>query len=173
MSPTKHILLSTSLILNALLTLHAQHQFRHPDYYGKETGLGDEVQCMAEDGEGYFWVGTYQGLYRFDGSHARQIFLDPEGNKGFGTVSDITYEAATNKLWFCSDAGVYQYDLRSKTIQRFNPEDYLPKNDIENGNECIFQDRQGEWWGDFNTKGLAHFLADKKQLECFVVSEKI
>lgn len=172
MTPVKQILLSICLVLNAMVTLFAQHQFRHADYYGKETGLGEVTFCIAEDGEGFFWVGGEQGLYRFDGSQARQILLDPEGNKGFGTVYDITYDASANKLWFCSDAGIYQYDLPNKTLQRFNPEDYISKNDIEKGNECLFQDRQGEWWGDFNTKGLGHFLPDKKQLERFVVSEQ-
>jgi len=169
--PALRILLCTALIINALLTLDAQHQFRHADSFGKEIGLGEGVLCMAEDNEGLFWVGTQNGLFRFDGSHAREILYKADENVGFETVSDLDYETGTNTLWICSERGVCCYDLSAKTIKCFDPEDYFPKRDVDKGNKCIFQDRQGEWWGDFNTTGLTHFLPDEKKAERFVVAE--
>jgi diguanylate cyclase (GGDEF)-like protein len=36
--------------------------------YGTEQGLGNQaVQCLAQDGTGFLWVGTEDGLYRYDG----------------------------------------------------------------------------------------------------------
>nr|MBP6828267.1 hypothetical protein [Saprospiraceae bacterium] len=171
MSPILRFLLFIVLYFKIVLALPAQHPFRKVDYLGDETGIKSPPTCITEDDKGFFWVGTDDGLYRFDGAHARQIFYKPEENLGFGRVSDIEYEPATGRLWICSDRGICRYDLNVKTIDRFNPEDYFPKSEIDKGHECIYQDRQGTWWGDFNTKGLTHFSPDDKQADRYVASE--
>lgn len=154
-----------------MLVLNAQHEFRGSDSYGKETGLNSALKCIAEDNEGFFWVGTWDGLFRFDGAQARRIFYKTVENEDFGLISDLDFEAATNSLWICSDRGVCRYDLNTKEFEHFNPEDFFSKSEVDKGNVCIFQDRQGEWWGDFNAKGLTRFLHDDKRVERFVVPE--
>jgi hypothetical protein len=37
-------------------------------------GLGNlNVNCIAQDRQGYLWVGTENGLYRYDGSQFREF----------------------------------------------------------------------------------------------------
>ena len=37
-------------------------------------GLGDlNVNCIAQDRTGYLWVGTENGLYRYDGAQFRSM----------------------------------------------------------------------------------------------------
>ncbi len=70
-------------------------------------GLGDlNVNCIAQDGTGYLWVGTENGLYRYDGQefrlfgaaegiHARTIqnlFAGPDGTLWVGTTAGIYFE---------------------------------------------------------------------------------
>jgi diguanylate cyclase (GGDEF)-like protein len=64
------------------------------------------VNCMAQDGPGYLWVGTENGLYRYDGSqfrkfgaadglHARTIqslFVSPDGTLFAGTTTGVYFE---------------------------------------------------------------------------------
>ena len=44
--------------------------------YGQEEGLTNlVVQCMAQDKSGFFWVGTQNGLFRYDGDHFHAYFV--------------------------------------------------------------------------------------------------
>ncbi len=113
--------------MHTVLVINAQHQFRHLETFGRENGLGNNVFCMAEDGEGFFWVGTQEGLFRFDGTHARQLYYKLEENLGFGYIRDLAYDSLANQMWFCADRGIFRYDLYGTTIDRFNPEDFVPK----------------------------------------------
>jgi len=171
MIPLLRYFLCLGLVLQVVLVLNAQHEFRDPDSYGKECGLNSALTCIAEDNEGFFWIGTWDGLFRFDVGQVRRIFYKTEENEDFGLIYDLDFEAATNSLWICSSRGVCRYDLNTKEFEPFNPEDFFSKSEVDKGNECIYQDRQGEWWGDFNTKGLTRFLPGGKRVERFLVPE--
>ena len=46
-----------------------RYSFRH---YGAETGLGNQtILSLLQDHNGYLWVGTEAGLYRYNGSRFR------------------------------------------------------------------------------------------------------
>src|SRR5262245_34635142 len=36
-------------------------------FWGVQDGAPDEVVSLAQTGDGYLWLGTASGLYRFDG----------------------------------------------------------------------------------------------------------
>jgi len=70
-------------------------------------GLGNlNVKCLAQDRSGYLWVGTENGLYRYDGRVFRQfgtpeglnghiiqsLFASPEGTLFVGTTTGIYFE---------------------------------------------------------------------------------
>jgi len=70
-------------------------------------GLGNlNINCLAQDRAGYMWVGTENGLYRYDGREFRQfgaadglrghiiqsLFAGPDGTLFVGTTTGIFYE---------------------------------------------------------------------------------
>jgi len=70
-------------------------------------GLGNlNVNCMTQDREGYLWIGTENGLYRYDGREFKQfgvavglhshgvqsLFSDPDGTLLVGTTSGIFFK---------------------------------------------------------------------------------
>lgn len=74
-------------------------------YYKDTDGLPmNIVLCFAQDDFGYGWVGTRNGLARFDGYR----FTTYEQFKG-RNISDIIVDK-TNGLWINSDIGLYLYN---------------------------------------------------------------
>jgi ligand-binding sensor domain-containing protein len=61
------------------------------------------VTVLHQDRDGFLWVGTENGLYRYDG-HRFLAFSVKEGLPG----TDITllYETADGKLWVGTDHGL-------------------------------------------------------------------
>src|SRR5208282_2622662 len=77
-------------------------------YSFRETteGLGDlNVNCIAQDRTGYLWVGTENGLYRYDGTQFRRfgpqqgvrgrtiqnLFVGPDGTLWVGTTTNLYF----------------------------------------------------------------------------------
>lgn len=56
------------LLLTALCAGRASAQRNHSVFYDQSQGLDSgEVSALAQDREGYIWLGTFAGLIRFDG----------------------------------------------------------------------------------------------------------
>lgn len=95
------------------------HFFRH---FHTADGLPDrEVNCLAEDSIGFIWVGTNDGLARFDGRewlvfHHRQD--DPHSVCG-NTISALVAGHMPGSVWVGSDDG--RVCLWSPDHQRFIP----------------------------------------------------
>lgn len=50
-------------------------------HYTTDNGLPDNnVRCMVQDDDGFLWLGTLHGLYRFDGHSYRRFLRASEGN---------------------------------------------------------------------------------------------
>jgi len=82
----------------------AQRQLFHE--YGSSDGLSNlNVKCLLQDRTGYLWVGTDNGLFRYDGSTFR----------GFGHTDGLSNteilslaEAPAGALWIGTNSGVTQ-----------------------------------------------------------------
>jgi ligand-binding sensor domain-containing protein len=62
------------LALNIANSLHGQQSTNY-QYYGVENGLPTNlIKCLIQDKKGFIWIGTPNGLVRFDG----RTFLNPD-----------------------------------------------------------------------------------------------
>ncbi len=62
----------------------------------------NEIQDLKESPDGYLWLGTHQGLVRFDGIRFQTFFSAPSGNR-FGTRVGPMEVDARGKLWVAPD----------------------------------------------------------------------
>jgi len=80
---------------------------QHLSFSEVTEGLGNlNVNCMAQDHAGYLWIGTENGLYRYDGNQFRQygaadgirghiiqsLFVAPDGTLFVGTRDGIYFQ---------------------------------------------------------------------------------
>lgn len=73
-------------------------------FYGEDEGLKNlAVQTVLQDRAGFLWVGTQNGLYRYDGNR----FAAFTKNDGLpGTRIESVYESTDGTLWVSTDAGL-------------------------------------------------------------------
>lgn len=73
-------------------------------FYGQEEGLQNlAVQVVLQDREGFLWVGTQNGLFRYDGSRFK-AFAENDGLPGARIES--LHEAADGTVWVGTGTGL-------------------------------------------------------------------
>ena len=88
----------------------------------KTLGIADglrsnSVTSLLADSRGYLWIGTYQGINRYDGHQLKTRF--PESNeqqlhKVFGQTITAIEEDAEGRIWIeCENGGYCLYDTKT------------------------------------------------------------
>ena len=101
------------LLLGALLCtacLAAQARNRYFTHLTLDDGLShNHIKAIVQDSYGFIWIGTKNGLNRYDGSSIR-IFqcFDPATGHGDSNISSL-YEDTERRLWCGTDRGIYIY----------------------------------------------------------------
>lgn len=123
----------------------------HQDFWSEESGLPQtSVQAITQTREGYIWIGTRDGLARFDG-HKFTIYRD-EDHPGLRS-NDIRSLCEDNqgRLWIGTfNGGVALF--QNGTFKSYGAENGLPSNGVLD----ILQDSHGTiWFGTWG--GVARF----------------
>jgi ligand-binding sensor domain-containing protein/signal transduction histidine kinase len=112
------------------------------------------IFAIHQTPDGYLWLGTPDGLVRFDGVR----FTPPEDLDGLALPRMFVRQLADDSagaLWIAtSNAGLYR--LHNGTLARFSEHDGLPSDNLT----CLFRGRQGDLWA-CTDRGLAR-IADGK-----------
>lgn len=85
------------------------------DHFGFKEGLSNlSIQCLHEDKKGYLWVGTYNGLFRYDGYEFKHYVHQPFDSSSLAAndIKDIA-ETREGKLFIGMQGGISQYHWQS------------------------------------------------------------
>lgn len=124
------------------------------------------VKCFMQDDNGFIWVGTRNGLNRFDGYDFTVFKNIPGDNQSLSNnhVTDLK-KTKDEKLWIATwGNGINLFDLKKQKFSR-------PFNSLENEFiHCILEDHSGNLWigtdgnglfmYDFKMNKLLHFIHD-------------
>jgi signal transduction histidine kinase/ligand-binding sensor domain-containing protein len=113
----------------------------------------NEVQDIRETSDGYLWLGTFQGLARFDGVRFETLFSVPQGLR-FGSRIDPIEVDSKKRLWFAPDEPglIYRQGDRFHEVLTNAPTGRV---------ESLCADAtNGVWWVDA-VGHLGHFDPDK------------
>lgn len=116
-----YLIISFSIHLYSYAILPTQFYFRH---YNIEDGVSsNNISSIIQDEKGYIWIGTDNGLNRFDG--IRFIHFkkgDPHYPSFQANNISTIYEMNSEELWIGTEHGVYIYNQRSDKFSFFNIE---------------------------------------------------
>ena len=106
------------------------------------------VNVVRMDSSGYLWIGSGEGLYRYDGYEAQVFFPDPQNPDA---VSDIdireVYEDSDGFIWIGTNSnGLDRYDPVSGTFENFRHVPANPASIADNRINSVSQGPDGAVW---------------------------
>ena len=124
-------------------------QFVHTSWSAKDGAPGN-VCALAQTTDGFLWLGTMQGLYRFDGVSFERY--EPQSGPAFQSSNIVSLLALPNgDLWIgFREKGVSR--LRDGSNTNYTDSDGLPSGSVTR----LVQDRDGAIWAATDG-GLARF----------------
>lgn len=117
------------------------------------------VTTMAQDASGFIWIGTPNGLIRFDGYQFRRYAFDPADPHSIGgNFIRVLLLASDGKLWIGTDAdGVSVFDPGTGYFSHFNNDPDDPDS-LQAGSIRSLAEGQGkEIWIGSTGGGLSRF----------------
>ncbi len=134
----------------AVATVRPIPRFQH---FSVEQGLSQSsAGCLAQDREGFLWIGTYDGLNRYDG-YAFTPYIPVDGDVRSLSDNNIRTLTVDSKgtLWIGTrNGGLNRYDKATEDFTRYT---YTPANPTGlPGNEilAVHEDTQGRLWVSTN-----------------------
>ncbi|MGE5681505.1 MAG: two-component regulator propeller domain-containing protein [Bacillota bacterium] len=195
----RHFVIPFSAVLACFLWIlvlsgfsYSQRGFINFEHISIEQGLSQSsVNCILQDSKGFIWIGTADGLNRYDGysfkvfrsNPLRQgsisdngvtaIYEDKEGNIWIGTIlgylnrfdrstEQFTKYTLSSDSLFAGSGAMGNLAEYPLTFSRFN----------DNSITAIYGDRSGEIWFGTWGKGLFKFDRYKKSFTNYSHNEK-
>lgn len=132
--------------------------FRH---FSVEDGLSsNSVRAIMQDKYGFMWLGTDDGLNRYDGTTIKVYNLNPQGSNDY--ISSL-YDT-TDKIWVGTEDGVYIFDYETESFEPFKV--LTAQGDsIKSNVNHIAEDRDGNLWFSTVGQGIFKYNISKHYLE--------
>lgn len=116
---TRRLLLSGVALAALCFIAAAQDGFRFR-HLTTSDGLADNtVWTVCQDRTGFIWLGTNDGLYRYDGSRleaVRRNFLTDHGRGN--AVASLAEDSVRRLMWVGTGAGLFAWNMECDTLMR-------------------------------------------------------
>lgn len=168
MKAGSRLFLSLLIILAALDSM-AQPPVLYFKRLNRENGLSNnKVNCILQDKRGFTWIGTDDGLNRYDGNNF-YIFKNKPGDSSSLSGNTITglYEDKKGILWIATaDGGITRYDHTLQPKKQFRQFKHHPGNNNSipvNIVNAIKEDDYGYLWLATSGAGVLKFDKENEQ----------
>ena len=124
-------------------------------HFSLDQGLSQSVgEALLQDRQGFLWIGTQDGLNRFDGYTFKIFRHDPENPDSLSdnNVSDLVQDSS-GAIWIGTSNGLNRYDPQSGIFTHF-------KNDPGDNSSLVLTASTLCWSMGRTTCGSARWAAD-------------
>jgi signal transduction histidine kinase/DNA-binding response OmpR family regulator/ligand-binding sensor domain-containing protein len=97
------------------------------DHLTMADGLSDDrIQCILQDQRGFIWIGTGNGLNRYDGHEVKKYFANPFDSLSLQLNEVVQLiEDSAGYIWVFQNGAIHRFDPKT---ERFEPMDSLMLN---------------------------------------------
>lgn len=166
----KRIILLINLLLTNFLHIYSipfsQLQIQH---YTIENGVSSNgISSLLQDSKGFIWIGTDNGLNRFDGIHFKSysILLRNYQIKNINALCEIT----DKEIWIGTETGIFIYNTEK---DRFSPFIRSANNgaQITKWVNHIIKDKENNIWIATQKEGVFFYNRTADKLEHYDVTQ--
>jgi streptogramin lyase len=130
----------------------------------EHQGLSNNiVNCFLKDSRGFLWIGTYNGLNRYDGSS----FTIFKQGKDSCTIIDNTVHALCEdkkgNIWGVTERGVFCYIMKDDVFKNY----FIPDKEKIPSMHNILCDRQGSIWAGGYSGLYRYDSLENRLAECW------
>ena len=151
--------------------IHSQSQNISFEHITMEDGLSQStILTITQDNEGFLWLGTQEGLNRYDGYEFTIFKTDPyrEGSLSDNWITALEVDHNGN-LWIGTSAGGLNFfDKKTNGFIKYRFDENQNNSISDDRILSIFEDRQGTIWVGTMGGGLNRFDPEKKIFEQFI-----
>lgn len=157
------VILSGLLLVIRTFALFGQAPVRF-ERISVEQGLHQNiVMSVHQDNKGFLWIGTSDGLNRYDGYRFKLYKHDPNDP---GSLPDnkihVIYRDKSDNLWISSNGGLSKYDRVTDSFINYRHHDDDPNSLSHDEVFPVLEDNTGALWIGTFTGGLDKFVDGKK-----------
>ncbi|MEZ4824872.1 MAG: two-component regulator propeller domain-containing protein [Bacteroidia bacterium] len=117
-------LLSAWICLASAVSVTGQPNDLRFEHFGMEDGLPNmTIQAITTDHNGYLWLGTWDGLSKYDGSRFVNFYPTPPDSLSlsFQDITGLDVDSE-GKLWIATQGGLNCYNPLNGKFRQFLPE---------------------------------------------------
>jgi signal transduction histidine kinase/ligand-binding sensor domain-containing protein len=118
------------------------------EHFSTEQGLShNSVLAIAQDKQSFLWMGTQDGLNRFDGYEFKVFRNDLHDPRSLSTSNIRTlYADRKGNIWVGTGSGLNRWDPTSGSFAHYVHEALDVHSLSNNIIQCVYEDRQGAIW---------------------------
>src|SRR5215813_7769462 len=116
-----NFLLKNSFILSVLVSISTRAQNLRFEHISTQEGLSQSnVNCIFQDSRGFIWVGTRDGLNRYDGYRFIVYNNNPKDSSSLSDdfVADVVEDKSGN-LWIATKNGLNEFDRNTGSFKHY------------------------------------------------------
>jgi signal transduction histidine kinase/ligand-binding sensor domain-containing protein/DNA-binding response OmpR family regulator len=136
------------IIIGVVGVARAQEPKLRFTHVSSEQGLSNStIEAINQDNKGFIWIGTRDGLDRYDG-HEMLVYRNDPGDSG--SISDgyirCIYEDRAHQLWIGTVNGLNRLDRGNGRFVRWKHRDSDAASLSHSGITDLLEDRKGRFW---------------------------
>jgi signal transduction histidine kinase/ligand-binding sensor domain-containing protein/DNA-binding response OmpR family regulator len=162
-----------TIFLFDALTGFPQNQNLKFEHIGTAEGLSQiNVNSIIQDSRGFMWIGTRDGLNRYDGYKFTIYRYDPTDSNTVSNnfITDIVEDKKGN-LWIATQNGINKYDVKHNRFTRFLHNNQNSNTISNNNTNKLLLDSSDNLWIGTERGGLDFFDIKKNQFIHYVHSD--
>ncbi|MBN1598148.1 MAG: hypothetical protein JW894_07625 [Bacteroidales bacterium] len=124
------------------------------------------ILCFYQDLRGFLWIGTYSGLYRYDGKSFKNFNTNADSTKSLtNSTVYVIIEDNEGHLWIGTEYGLNNFDPDLETFEHYiynsSPDNLISNNHIR----TLYYDQKGLIWIGTYGGGLHVFSPGDKSFQ--------